>query len=364
MYSDQIDTSQESPKGKNLMDMGVLETLVYEAYVTQSWERAAVLTKPGILFRNAWPPNFAPPMPGLVYIHQQAFEFQGIPSSWVDPLNKLTHEIWVPSEYNARAFKESGIQEDKIAILKHGIEFGKFNVSLQPLPLPSKNGFKFLFNGGLLPRKGIDVLLNAFTSAFKDADNVTLIIHSVYGDDFHLEEIMALQKDPEMPEILFFQDDLSHFEMLQLYKAVDVYVSPYRSEGFGLTVLEAMAMGLQVIVTDFGPSTEICPTEITACLLIDTEPAKCTIKPCGTMTLFGEPTVQQPMWSEPRFKSLKWRMQEAVQNWQAGRVIPTALKERIMAHAEQQSWFNVGSLMLSRILALLENYGKPSTIKN
>lgn len=45
--------------------------------------------------------------------------------------------------------------------------------------------------------------------------------------------------------------------MLRLYASASVYVSPYRSEGFGLTVLEAMAMGLRVIVTDSGPAREV-----------------------------------------------------------------------------------------------------------
>ena len=42
------------------------------------------------------------------------------------------------------------------------------------------------------------------------------------------------------------QDALSHAEMLRLYQSADVYVSPYRSEGFGLGTLEALTLGLQV----------------------------------------------------------------------------------------------------------------------
>ena len=41
------------------------------------------------------------------------------------------------------------------------------------------------------------------------------------------------------------QDPLSHAEMLRLYRSANVYVSPFRSEGFGLGTLEAMALGLQ-----------------------------------------------------------------------------------------------------------------------
>ena len=348
---------QEPLKSNSLMELGVLEMLVYQALLKQSWEKAGMVTGPGVLFRNAWPPNFAPPMPGLVYIHQQAFEFLGIPSYWVKPLNNITDEIWVPSQYNAEAFVKSGVDHDKVIVLRHGVEFGKFNVSVRSLPLPTRKGFKFLFNGGLLPRKGIDVLLSAYTNAFKANDNVTLIIHAVYGDNFQLDEILELQKKADMPEILLFQNDLSHFEMVQLYKSTDVYVSPYRSEGFGLTVLEAMAAGMQIIVTDFGPSSEICPTTVAACLLVDADPSECRIKPCGNMTLFGQPTVHQPSWSVPRVKSLMQRMQDAFQDWHIRGGTASTLQEDIKKHAKESSWFDVGSLMIERIVMQLDNYG-------
>jgi hypothetical protein len=57
----------------------------------------------GVLFRNAWPPNWDPPDPALVYVHQQAFEFRGIPSSWVAPLNSVPDDVWVPSAFNKQA---------------------------------------------------------------------------------------------------------------------------------------------------------------------------------------------------------------------------------------------------------------------
>ncbi len=334
------------------MELGVLETLVYEAYLTQSWEKAAQIARPGILFRNAWPPNLSIPMLGFVYIHHQAFEFQGIPTSWVHPFNDNTQDVWVPSEYNANAFKASGIRREKIFVLKHGVEFGKYNVSVPEYSISTQKAFKFLFNGGLLPRKGIDVLLNAYTTAFKATDDVTLILHCVHGDDFQFEEMRAIQRNAEMPEIIFLQNELSHLEMVKLYKA-DVYVSPYRSEGFGLTMLEAMAMGLQVIVPDSGPATETCPTNVPACILIETKPSPCMLTPCDRMTLFGEPTVQQPSWSEPTESSLIRRMQEVFQDWKAGKQGLRDIRGQIMAHAKQMSWYDVGSVMINRLLSHL-----------
>lgn len=55
-----------------------------------------------------------------------------------------------------------------------------------------------------------------------------------------------VQANPRAPEVMFFQDELSSADMLRLYSAASVYVQPFRSEGFGLTILEALAMGLQV----------------------------------------------------------------------------------------------------------------------
>ena len=47
--------------------------------------------------------------------------------------------------------------------------------------------------------------------------------------------------------------------MPRLFAACDVLVHPYRGEGFGLPVLEAMACGLPVVVTAGGPTDEFVP---------------------------------------------------------------------------------------------------------
>ena len=41
--------------------------------------------------------------------------------------------------------------------------------------------------------QGIDVLLVAYLNAFSAADDVVLIIHSAYGDDFMLNQIYQIQ---------------------------------------------------------------------------------------------------------------------------------------------------------------------------
>ena len=47
----------------------------------------------------------------------QAFEFDGIPKVWVQPLNTVVDELWVPSQYNAGIFRHDGINQTKIQVL-------------------------------------------------------------------------------------------------------------------------------------------------------------------------------------------------------------------------------------------------------
>ena len=65
---------QYLPKEESIQAMGVLEHLIYAAYRGQGQcirEPQIPSRWPGLLFRCQWPPNFAQPQPGYVYIHQQ-----------------------------------------------------------------------------------------------------------------------------------------------------------------------------------------------------------------------------------------------------------------------------------------------------
>lgn len=52
-----------------------------------------------------------------------------------------------------------GTHPAELQVLSHGIELTKYQPATRPLQLPFKKSLVFLFNGGLLPRKGIDILL-------------------------------------------------------------------------------------------------------------------------------------------------------------------------------------------------------------
>ena len=64
----------------------------------------------------------------------------------------------------------------------------------------------------------------------------------------------------QLPAVEVFESELSREELRAMYAASDAFVLPTRGEGWGLPVVEAMAMELPVIVTDFsGPQAYLTP---------------------------------------------------------------------------------------------------------
>ena len=122
-----------------------------------------------------------------------------------------------------------------------------------------------------MPRKGIDLLLEAYLRAFGPDDDVCLIVKDFGAETFYRgqsigAEIQALRADPRNPELLYLKTVLPAALMPRLYAACDCLVLPYRGEAFGLPILEAMACGLAAVVPDHGACLDYCDPDITVML--------------------------------------------------------------------------------------------------
>ncbi|MCX6153153.1 MAG: glycosyltransferase [Candidatus Kapabacteria bacterium] len=222
-------------------------------------------SKPYVWIRHQWPPKFEEPK-GAKWIIMQPWEFSQLRQDFVD-LFKQADEIWTPSNFSRNAMINSGLEFNKVQVIPNGIDPNLFTPNGPKMEIETNKRLKFLFVGGTIYRKGIDILLKAYIKAFSATDNVCLVIKDMGTDSFYkgqtaLDDINKIKENPNSPEIIYMDEYLSEEEIASLYRACDVFVSPYRGEGFSLPTLEAMACGLPVIVTEGGATDDFVDTEV------------------------------------------------------------------------------------------------------
>ncbi|MBV8074379.1 MAG: glycosyltransferase [Candidatus Eremiobacteraeota bacterium] len=206
-------------------------------------------------------PSFERPQTST-YVHIQPWEYGSLPLRWVEAMKKSVDEVWCPSSYVRGLYLDAGFDPERVAIVPNGLDPAIFSPGNPgPIDLGTKKSFKFLFVGGTLERKGIDVLIQAYLDAFTEADDVSLIVKDFgLGGFYRLvsyrEKIFEIQAKAGIPEIVYSEADLTTDQLVSLYRAADCFAFPYRGEGFGMPMLEAMACGLPVIATAGGAADD------------------------------------------------------------------------------------------------------------
>jgi glycosyltransferase involved in cell wall biosynthesis len=219
--------------------------------------RTAAPAAVDIRVRHRWPPAFE--RGGATReIVCQPWEFGELPADWRDAIVAQVDGVWAYSRYVRDVYLRAGIDPDRVALVPPGIDPALFRPDGPKLELPARR-FRFLFVGGSTPRKGVDLAINAFVNEFTRGDDVTLVIKdasALYPGNNLAGELARVAAHPGVAHVVVIDRMLPPAELAALYRSCDVLVAPYRGEGFGMPVLEAMACGLAVIVTAGGATDD------------------------------------------------------------------------------------------------------------
>lgn len=225
-------------------------------------------TVPAVQVRHSYPPIWSWPVheeTKVIYI--QPWEYPKALFEWQYKFETFADALIVPSNYCKSVFSSGGLRPDNLFVVPNGYDEAVFNTepgnSVDKFGInPSKVNFVYVGNSQW--RKGLDILLNAWSKAFSRSDNAKLIIKDnprIYGQSNILSEIINLQYKSDCGEIIYIDDELSAKEMSDIYKASKILVHPYRAEGFGMHVQEAMACGCVPIVSAEGPTDDFIPQD-------------------------------------------------------------------------------------------------------
>jgi glycosyltransferase involved in cell wall biosynthesis len=138
----------------------------------------------------------------------------------------------------------NGVSENEVSATQSAIDF-------EDLYPQTKGKKKVLFLGRIDPKKGIENLVRAFAQLVRGefAGRTVLVIA---GPDLvgHRQRIEETVRAYDIDDHVLFTGALSGTSKASALRSADLFVLPSLSEGFSVAVLEALACGCPVIITE------------------------------------------------------------------------------------------------------------------
>ena len=137
-----------------------------------------------------------------------------------------------------------------IQTIYNGVDTEKF----KPVKKSNHTDLKLICSARLIKRKGQYTLIDAVSNLKKD--NITILADFV-GEGDEMKAYKQYAKDKDVAEQIIFSGYIPREKMEEKYQQADIFVLPSYNEGMSNALLEAMACGLPVIVTNVGGTEEL-----------------------------------------------------------------------------------------------------------
>lgn len=242
------------------------------------------------------------------------FETNSLPKSWVQCCNKMDGII-ACSKFNVETFTHAGVKVP-IEYVPLGVDTDFFRPNLPPLEnIPKK--FTFLSIAQLSARKGAELVLRAFFETLANKKDTQLILRWYFKDSSSDEMIRIRDTITNIRKnVGIYHGDVYiispvHFSLLnRLYNSVNVLVSPFRGEAWGLPIIEALSCEVPVIVTGWGGVTDFVKPEFGT--LLNYKLVKVPENHTGWTQVAH---IEGHYWAEPDYNHLKEAMLDCYYNY-------------------------------------------------
>lgn len=271
------------------------------------------------------------------------WESEYIPENIKKNVN-LFNEIWTASSYCNTLFQK--VYNGPIITVPHPVEVNLKPVQPQnALPFFDKNKFSFLFifsYHSSIERKNPLFLMEAFSKAFLEQEQVELVIKTSGAEKFKQYERKLHQFAADKKNITIINIDMDKNSVNHLINDSDCYVSMHHSEGFGLTLAEAMCLGKPTVATNYSGNTEFMNEDNS--FLVDYE--------LGFLLNADANFSSQTLWANPIMEDAVKKLREVYDDKALRN--KKAINGKLFVQ-EKLSFDSVGSIMRDRLIDLYKN---------
>jgi hypothetical protein len=205
-----------------------------------------------------------------------AWELECLPNDWVDAL-RFVDAVMVPSTFCKRTIERYTAKP--VLVVPHPIQ-----TEMPEVSLAKRNDRTFrvlsVFNlGSSFERKNPLAVVRAFRAAFGSDVGAELLLKTSQGHRYPQDLAILKNEIANYQNVKLVDEVWSDLQVAQLYCSSDAYISLHRSEGFGLTLAEAILRELPVIATGWSGNVDFCAqdkvsaVEYILVLFADSDPA-------------------------------------------------------------------------------------------
>ncbi len=203
-----------------------------------------------------YPPNVLPFQVSHLTDHTYfcTFETTRPPLKWKERIERVANRLITTSEWAKKVFEDALDLQVPIHVIPHGVEVKQWEF----LQWRNEGPFRMLIaaSNPLDTRKNGMTAVSAFQAAFPRSEfgpqDVQLWIKGFHTPNWSFDED---------DRISYMRGDFNNTAMTELYRSCHLFLAPFRGEGFGLMIFEAMANGCVPVITDWSTPGEILTEE-------------------------------------------------------------------------------------------------------
>lgn len=232
-------------------------------------------------------------------IYYGNWEYPDYPLTYQEVINNFD-EAWAPSGFTLEAWSD---------VLQCPVNYMPMAVTVLPwqnhgreyFHLP-KNTFLFLFAFDFwswIERKNPRACIESFRMAFptgREPVGLVIKIKNVHQHDPVATKAWEYVQQCAQQDgrICLIDSDMEDYELHDLMRNCDAYVSLHRAEGFGFSIAEAMLLGKPVITTNYSGNTDYTQADnscLVNCELVPVPPDH--VEKLGVQSIWAEPDIQE-----------------------------------------------------------------------